>query len=265
MASGPNISANLDEADRLIELAVAEGAALVVLPENFAIMGKDETDKVLNKETIGAGIIQDFLAARAIQHQLWIIGGTIPIAATDTQRVRSACLVYNPQGEMVARYDKMHLFDVQLPDKQEAYNESETIEAGDKIVSVETPLGRIGLAVCYDIRFPEMFRLMMDEDVHIFAIPSAFTATTGKDHWEVLVRTRAIENLCYVVAADQGGYHINGRETHGDSMIVDPWGNILDRRLRGNGVVVADIDIAHLQKARQRFPVLEHRKLICEH
>ncbi|HEC19391.1 MAG TPA: carbon-nitrogen hydrolase family protein [Gammaproteobacteria bacterium] len=263
MASGPNVNANLIEAGRLMAMAAEAGAHLVVLPENFALMGMSEMDKVKVREADGQGPMQDFLAEQAQKHGLWIVGGTIPLEAGDANKVRSACLLYDDQGQRVARYDKVHLFDVQLPDSDENYIESETIENGEQVIVVDTPFGRLGLAVCYDLRFPGIFRRMLDKDVEIIALPSAFTAITGKAHWEVLVRARAIENLCYVIAAAQGGYHVNGRETYGDSMIVDPWGTVLDRLPNGSGFVIAETDTAYQQSVRRNFPVLEHRKIKC--
>lgn len=264
MASGPNVRANLTEAARLINRAVDAGAELVVLPENFAIMGMREEDKVKVRETYGQGPIQDFLAEQAYQHNAWIVGGTVPLTAEDSEHVRAACLLFDHKGEVKARYDKVHLFDVHLSESKETYDESTTTEPGETAVVLDTPFGRLGLAVCYDLRFPELFRRMSDEGAEIFAIPSAFTAITGKAHWEVLVRARAIENLCYVIAAAQGGYHVNGRETHGDSMIVDPWGRVLDRLPRGSGFVVSNVDIDKVRNTRRNFPVLEHRKIPCK-
>ena len=264
MASGPNVNANLIEAGRLIARAVSAGAQLVVLPENFAIMGLTEKDKVKIREEQGAGPIQEFLAEQARKHNIWLVGGTIPLVADDPGKVRAACLLYDNKGKQCCRYDKTHLFDVRLVDNNEEYVESKTIEAGDEVVVFDTPFARMGFAVCYDLRFPELFRNMLDLGVELIALPSAFTAFTGKAHWETLVRARAIENLCYIIAADQGGYHINGRESHGDSMIVDPWGNVLDRLSSGSGFVIADYDPNKLASTRRNFPVLEHRKFSCK-
>lgn len=263
MASGPNLGANLTEAGRLIGQAADAGAGLVVLPENFALMGMKEEDKVAIREKEGEGPMQHFLAEQADRHGVWLVGGTIPLEAGDAAHVRAACLVFDAQGQQQARYDKIHLFDVQLTENGETYNESETIEPGDEVVVVDTPFGRLGLAVCYDLRFPELFRQLANKGVEVIALPSAFTALTGRAHWESLVRARAIENVAYVIAAGQGGYHVNGRETHGDSMIVDPWGQILDRLPRGSGVVVADIDLDKVSQTRRSFPVLEHRRIDC--
>lgn len=264
MASGPNVSANLLEAKRLISMASKSRVKLIVLPENFAIMGMSEIDKVNIREQEGKGQIQDFLKEQALKHDLWIVGGTIPLVANDEKKIRAACILYDNTGTQVIRYDKAHLFDVHLPESDERYIESETIEAGDVCCVQDTPFGKLGIAVCYDLRFPELFRSMLDYDVEVIAIPSAFTEKTGKSHWDVLVRSRAIENLSYVIAADQGGYHVNGRESHGNSMIVDPWGNVLDRLPNGSGVVIATINRKALHKTRQSFPVLSHRKFSCK-
>ena len=263
MASGPNIQANLNEAASLIDNAVAQGAGLVVLPENFALMAMTEPERVDVAEESGKGVMQDFLSAQAQKHGIWLVGGTVPIKSNVDNKARAACLLFNDQGEQVARYDKIHMFDVLLEDGDESYTESETTDAGDEVVVVDTPFGRIGMSVCYDLRFPELFRSLSDQKMDICVMPSAFTAITGKSHWEPLVRARAIENQCYMVAPDQGGFHVNGRETYGDSMIVDPWGNILDRLHSGPGIVMAEIDQEFLTNTRKNFPVLEHRRLNC--
>lgn len=263
MASGPNIGANLLEAERLIEEAVSQQARLVVLPENFALMGKTEQDKVEHREEAGSGTIQTFLSEQASRHGIWLVGGTLPMVASDKNKIRATCLVFNDKGEQVARYDKIHLFDVELVDSDEQYTESETIEPGDEVVVIDTPFGRMGVAVCYDLRFPELFRQQLEAGMEILVLPSAFTAITGRAHWEVLVRARAIENLCFVIAPDQGGYHLNGRETFGHSMIVDPWGTVLNSLARGPGVVCADIELGLLNSARRNFPSIEHRRLQC--
>ncbi len=263
MASGPNVNANLLEAERLIAKAAEAGAKLIVLPENFAHMGQQETDKLLIRETQGTGPIQDFLARQAARHQIWLVGGTIPLQAHDEHRVRASCLLYDDHGHLVARYDKIHLFDVHVIDSEEQYNESSAIEPGDTVTVVETPFGHLGLAICYDLRFPELFRAMLDQGMEILSLPSAFTAVTGKAHWETMLRTRAIENLCYVIAPAQGGYHASGRETHGDSMIIDPWGRIMDRLPRGSGIVLADLENQRLNDIRRQFPSIQHRHLRC--
>jgi predicted amidohydrolase len=262
LASGPQVSANLNEAARLIGNAADSGAELVVLPENFAIMPQKDADRLAAVEEEGHGPIQDFLSEQARMHRIWLVGGTIPFAAINKDKVRAACLLYNDRGERVARYDKIHLFDVSL-DNGEQYQESRTIEAGDKPVVANTPWGGLGLAVCYDLRFPELFRELLDQGAEMFAVPAAFTAHTGKAHWDVLVRARAIENLSFVVASAQGGYHVNGRETHGNSMIVSPWGEVLDRLERGAGFAIADCDRGHLQSVRTSLPSIQHRRMRC--
>jgi nitrilase len=263
MASGPNVKANLAEAEKLIKIAVQQEAEMVVLPENFAIMGTSETDKVKIAEEFGTGLLQNFLRDQAIRHKIWLVGGTIPIRSSEPGKVYAACLLFNPQGELVTRYDKIHLFDVTIEASNESYTESQTIAAGDKVVVVDTPFGRLGLAVCYDLRFPELFRVMVDQGMEICALPSAFTSLTGKVHWESLLRSRAIENLSFIIAADQGGYHVGGRETHGDSMIIDPWGLVLNRLPHGTGVVVANLDTVKLERTRKMFPALQHKRFHC--
>ena len=259
MASGPNVAANLSEAERLIGSAAEQGAKLVALPEYFAIMGLKDTDKVAVREAEGKGPIQKFLSQMAKKHKIWLIGGSIPMESSSPNKVRNSCLVFDDKGKQVARYDKIHLFGLDLGN--EHYREEKTIEAGDRVVVVETPFGKIGLSICYDLRFPELYRAMKDVDVIV--VPSAFTDTTGKAHWETLVRARAIENLAYVLAPAQGGYHLSGRETHGNSMIVDPWGVILDRLPRGSGVVIAGMNPAYQTSLRKSLPALKHRTLTC--
>jgi nitrilase len=263
MASGPNVMANLLEAEKLLGQAADLGASLVVLPENFAFMGVRETDKLDVAEDEGDGPLQNFLRQQAVKHKFCLVGGTIPIKTKAGDKVRSACIMYSNDGEPLGRYDKMHLFDVQIPDSGEHYAESEAIEAGDLPSCYKTPHGNIALAVCYDLRFPEHFRLHLDTGMDIIAVPSSFTAQTGKSHWEILLRARAIENLSYVIAAAQGGFHVGGRETWGHSMIIDPWGNILNSLAKGPGVVTADVSMEQLQHIRKAFPVLEHRRIKC--
>ena len=268
MASGTNVRANLNEVSNQISSAVKAGAQLVVLPESFAIMAMKDADLVVVAEDEGIGTIQDFLSVQAKNNNIWLIAGTVPIKLKSDNvhyenKYYAACLVYNEKGEQVSRYDKIHLFDVHLEATKETYSESETIEAGNKAVVIDTPFGKIGLGICFDLRFPELFRELVLQGAQIIVIPSAFTAITGKAHWEVLLRARAIENLCYVVASAQGGYHVNGRETHGDSMIIDPWGSVLDHLPQGSGYVVADIDIENIINIRKNFPVLENRKISC--
>lgn len=257
MASGPNVAGNLNEARRLIETAVAQGARLVVLPEFFTIMGVGDAERLAVSELPGKGVMQEFLSEMARKHRIWVVGGSIPMVAKSPDKVRNTCLVFDENGEQVARYDKIHLFNLDLGN--EHYHEASTIEAGNQVVVVDSPFGRIGLAVCYDLRFPELFRAM--KDIDIIVLPSAFTATTGKMHWEVLVRARAIENLAYVIASAQGGYHVNGKETHGHSMIVDPWGRILDELPRGSGVVIAEVNPSYQKSLRASLPALTHRTL----
>jgi nitrilase len=257
MASGPNVLANLAEAEQLIELAVGAGAKLVALPEFFAIMATKDAEVVRAREAEGSGPIQTFLARMAKKHKIWLVGGSIPLEAGVANKVRNACLVFDERGKQVARYDKIHLFGLDLGN--ERYQEAKLIEPGDSIVVVESPFGRIGLSICYDLRFPELYRAMPEVD--IILVPSAFTATTGRAHFETLVRARAIENLAYVIAPAQGGYHLSGRETHGDSMIVDPWGVVLDRLPRGSGVVVANVNPAYQASLRTSLPALQHRFL----
>ena len=257
MASGPYVAANLSEAERLIEVAANQGAKLVALPEYFALMGFKETDKVAAREEEGKGPIQQFLKSMAKKHKIWLIGGSVPLVSNFPNKVRNSCLVYDDQGQQVARYDKIHLFGLNLGNEQ--YHEEKTIESGDVIKVVDTPFGQIGLSICYDLRFPELYRAI--KDVNIIVVPSAFTDTTGKAHWETLVRARAIENLSYVMAPAQGGYHLSGRETHGNSMIVDPWGVVLDRLPRGSGVVIAAMNPKYQASLRASLPALKHRNI----
>lgn len=257
MASGPSVPANLEEAGRLIEEAAAQGAKLIVLPEYFCIMGMRDTDKLAVQEQPGEGLIQTFLSETARRLGIWLVGGSVPLASPDPGKIYNSCLVYNDQGEQAARYDKIHLFGLALG--VERFAEKKTIKAGEKVVAFESPFGRIGLSICYDLRFPELYRLMGDVD--IILAPSAFTAITGKAHWEVLVRARAVENLAYVIAPGQGGYHVSGRETNGDSMIVDPWGGVMKRLPRGSGSVVATLDAEYQSSLRSSLPALDHRTL----
>ena len=257
MASSPHVSSNLVEAERLIDIASLQGAKIVVLPEYFCIMGAKEIDKVNVREREGDGQIQRFLSKMAKKHKIWLIGGSVPLVSNFPNKVRNSCLVYNDKGAQVARYDKIHLFGLDLG--TEHYHEENTIESGDKVVVVDTPYGKIGLSICYDLRFPELYRAMGEVDM--IMVPSAFTETTGKAHWETLVRARAIENLCYVIAPAQGGYHLSGRETHGNSMIVDPWGVILDRLPRGSGIVIANINPKYQQSLRNSLPALKHKTI----
>ncbi len=263
MATGPNVSANLLTAEQLIEDAVRNNAGLVVLPENFAFMGKTDTDVLTIRESEGDGPLQNFLSQLSSKHGIWLVGGTIPLEANDASKVRSACLVFNDQGREVARYDKIHLFDVNLVEADEQYTESATYEPGDKTRVINTPFGKLGLAVCYDLRFPELFRNLVDQGAEIIALPASFTAITGRAHWETLVRARAIENLSYIIAAAQGGFHLNGRETYGHSMIVDPWGTIMAQVPRGAESISVKLDTDFLSATRRNFPCIQHRKFYC--
>lgn len=259
MASGSRIDANLSEISRLITMAAEGGASLVVLPENAALMGLHETDKLAHRETDAGGPLQDFFAEQAARLGIWLVAGTIPMMGDDPRLARQSSLLYDDTGHRVARYDKIHLFDVQV-DGDRTYRESATLEPGDRTVVVDTPFGRLGMAICYDLRFPELFRLLVDQGAELLVLPSAFTARTGEAHWRPLIRARAIENLCYLVAPNQGGYHVNGRETHGDSLIVDPWGQVIDSLSRGSGVVFGDLDRKLIADVREQFPALTHRR-----
>ena len=263
MVSAADVGRNLATAAQLLRRARAEGAVLAALPENFAFMGLREADKLAVAEDDGSGPIQAALADLARELQLWIVAGTLPLRLPDdAERTAAACLVFDAEGHRVARYDKIHLFDVAIPGKDERYQESASVRPGTTPVCVDTPAGRLGMAVCYDLRFPELFRRLLGLGAEWFCLPSAFTAPTGRAHWETLLRARAIENLCHVVAPAQSGFHENGRETHGDSMIVDCWGRVLARLPRGSGVVVGEIDLVRQREVRQNFPCVDHRRLI---
>ena len=257
MVSGPRVADNLATAGHWVAEAVAQGAQLVVLPEYFPIIGAADADRVRAREDFGGGPVQDWLAETARRHGIWLVAGSIPLAANAADKMRNSSLVYNPAGECVDRYDKVHLFGFRKGD--EAYDEASFIEAGDQLVAVDTPFGRIALSICYDLRFPELYRALAPVD--LILLPAAFTETTGRAHWEILLRARAIENQCYVLAVGQGGTHENGRQTHGNSMIVDPWGEVLDRKLKGPGVVIADLDHRRIADIRESLPALAHRKL----
>jgi nitrilase len=261
MVSGVDPAANLEAAARLVAEAARQGAGLIVLPEYFCLMGRRDTDKVGLREAYGDGPIQDFLARTARAHGVWLVGGTLPLAAPQPDRVFNSVLVYDPQGRRVARYDKIHLFSFRQGD--EAYEESRTIAPGTEPVAVDCQVGgralRVGLSVCYDLRFPELYRRLGPVD--LILVPAAFTATTGKAHWETLLRARAIENLCYVLASAQGGRHENGRQTYGHSMLIDPWGGVVALQAEGAGVVVGDIDLERIAGCRASLPALAHRVL----
>ena len=261
MVSTANVEQNLRAAGELVEEAARGGARLVVLPEYFCLMGMRDRDKVALRETDGRGPIQDFLADQAARRRIWLVGGTLPLVTPDPDRVFNSVLVYDPTGKRVARYDKIHLFSFRHG--EEAYDEARTIVAGRKPVMVACQFGQtklqVGLSVCYDLRFPELYRRLHSADLMV--VPAAFTATTGQAHWEALLRARAIENLCYVLASAQGGRHDNGRATFGHSMIVDPWGEVLAVRPNGAGVVLGTVEPARIAACRASLPALAHRVL----
>jgi len=267
MTSTASVDENLASARELIGRSVQQGAQLAVLPENFAIMGKRESEKLAVSEADGEGPIQAWLAQTARELKVWIVGGTIPLRSPEPERVAAACCVFNADGDRVARYDKIHLFDVDAraadaSGKAERYRESATIVPGESVVVADTPIGKLGLSVCYDLRFPELFRAMQAQGAQALSIPAAFTVPTGEAHWEVLMRARAIENLCYVLAPAQVGRHANGRETYGNSLIVDPWGVVLARVDGGEpGFACAQIDLDAQHEIRNRFPALAHRRV----
>ncbi len=261
MTSGPNVAANLEMAGVLLNDAARAGARVAVLPENFSFMGLNDADRRAIAERDGEGPVQRFLAQRARDLKLWIVGGTIPIAERPGERVSPACLVFDDSGERIARYDKIHLFDVDLPGRSESYRESANFTPGTKPVLAPTPAGLLGLSVCYDLRFPELYRPLVAAGAQWLSVPAAFTVPTGRAHWEVLLRARAIENLSFVVAAAQWGRHANGRETYGDSLIIDYWGTVLARLPSGHGVITATLDLAAQEETRRNFPALSHRVL----
>ena len=257
MISGPDVAPNLATAGRLIAEAATAGAQLVALPEYFPLIGASDVDRLAARENDGSGPIQDFLAGAARQHGIWLVGGSIPLQADDPAKLRNSCLVYGPDGRRVARYDKIHLFGFRKG--TESYDEAATIERGDQVVAFDTPLGRVGIAICYDLRFPELFRALGTLD--LLVLPAAFTETTGRAHWEMLLRARAVENQCYLLASAQGGLHPTGRMTHGNSMIIDPWGDILARMDKGEAVVIAEFDPQRISDTRASLPALKHRIL----
>jgi deaminated glutathione amidase len=259
MVSTPDWPRNRDAAARLIAQAAAAGAGLVLLPEYFCLLGRQDTDKLALAEAAGDGPIQQFLSGQARQHGLWLIGGTLPVQTDDEQRVFNRSGVWRPDGQLHARYDKMHLF--AYDNGQEGYDEQRTLRAGTAPVAVQVGPLRVGLSICYDLRFPELYRALMQPPCDLLCVPAAFTHTTGQAHWELLLRARAVENQCYVLAAAQGGKHDNGRRTWGHSMVIDPWGVVLDVRPEGEGVVLADIDILRIEQVRHQLPALQHRRL----
>lgn len=262
MCSSTSVAENCENAAKLISEAAKNGAQLIVLPEMFPLIGSKPTDKIDNKEEYGDGTIQNFLSQQAKENNIWIVGGTIPISCNNKNKVKAACIVYDNKGKALVRYDKIHLFDVVISDN-ESYKESDTIEPGDKLVVIDTPVGKLGLAVCYDIRFPALFTHLFNNGAEIIAIPSAFTMKTGEAHWELLVRSRAVENFCYVIGACQGGTHDSGRKTYGHSLIVDPWGSVIDMRSNPTpGIVYANIDLDYLHQVRASIPVDKHQKIL---
>ncbi|MCF8179739.1 MAG: carbon-nitrogen hydrolase family protein [Sulfuritalea sp.] len=261
MISGPDIAPNLVTAGRLIAEAATAGAQLVALPEYFPLIGALDVDRLAAREVNGTGPIQDFLAETAARLGIWLVGGSIPLMADDPTKLRNSCLVFDPEGARVVRYDKIHLFG--FSKGEESYDEAATIERGDQIVTFDSPLGHIGIAICYDLRFPELFREMarISNPVDLLVLPAAFTETTGRAHWELLLRARAVENQCYVLAAAQGGTHPTGRITHGNSMVIDPWGEVVARMDKGEGVVIAELNRQKLVDTRTSLPALKHRIL----
>ena len=257
MVSAPEVPANLDAAGRLIASAAASGAKLAALPENFYIIGRHESDKVKVREADGRGPIQDFLCALSKKHGIWILAGTVPISSGDDARIRSACLLYDDTGRRIARYDKMHLF--RFTAGEERYDETRTLEPGERPVAIDSPFGRLALSVCYDVRYPELYRALGPFDAMF--VPSAFTVPTGAAHWETLLRARAIENQAYVIAPAQGGTHAGGRRTYGHTMIVDPWGEILASQPEGEGVVLAEMDLARIREVQASLPANANRRM----
>lgn len=262
MNSSADLSDNLKHCADLIERAVEVGARLLVLPETFAFMGKSLTAQLDIAEQLGHGKIQDFLAEQAARHRIYLVGGTVPTRIEDEARVYATCLLYDDKGECIATYNKIHLFDVDLPEKGESYRESSVFKSGAEAIVVKTPLGSIGLAVCYDLRFPELFRLLIDKGAEIIALPSAFTKHTGDAHWHLLLRARAVENQAWIIGANQVGVHENRRSTYGHSAIVEPWGHIVAEIKDSSAqIAVAEIDSNQQTKLKQSFPCLEHRNI----
>lgn len=261
MTSSADVQENLRNAYDLLQQAAQRGARLAALPENFALMGMSDRDKFAIAEHDGAGPMQTWLANTARELGLWIVAGTLPIKLPNETRVAAACLVVDARGERVARYDKIHLFDVEVDDATRSYRESATIAPGERVVVVDTPIGKLGLAICYDVRFPELFRELSRQGAEVLTLPSAFTVPTGRAHWDILLRARAIENLCYLLAPAQTGLHANGRETYGHSMIVEPWGEVLASQISEPGMATAEIDLDQQRARRQSFQALQHRRL----
>lgn len=260
MVSGTDVSENMKQAEDLLVQAAAEGAEFALLPEYFPIISDDETAKLTLQEEFGNGPLQEFLATQAEKQNLWLMGGTVPLSTDDPKRVASSCLLFDPSGKCAARYDKMHLFDVCVDrEDAESYNESGTIVPGKEIVVAETPFAKIGMSVCYDLRFPELYRKLVSRGAKVITVPSAFTYSTGRRHWEMFLKARAVENLCFVIASNQGGQNTENRATWGHSMIIDPWGNILNSLEEGAGFACADLDFNRQNELRNSFPALDHR------
>ena len=263
MTSTSDLKSNLSVVERLLQKAYEVGAKLVVLPEMFPFQSPESLEKITLAEELGSGKIQSFLSEQAKKHQLWIVGGTIPIRTQSPDKVYAASLVFNSQGQLVTHYNKIHLFDVTV-DEKEHYLESATVEPGNTLCLVDTPVGKLGLAVCYDIRFPEMFRCLFNQGAELFAIPAAFTAPTAHAHIAVYLPAPAIDNLAYIITACQTGEHEHFRRTYGHSMIVSPWGSILQQLPEGEGIVVSHIDLALLKKIRKDIPIKDHQKLVLK-
>ncbi len=261
MTSGHQVESNLEVAGKLLRDAKDAGAEIACLPENFAFIGMRDQDKRDVAEADGSGPVQSFLQARARELGMWILAGTINLLGPSGGRVANASLLFDHEGRRVARYDKIHLFDVSIPGRNEQYRESDHVAPGRRIVVADTPVGRLGLSVCYDMRFPELYRELTARGAEWLVMPAAFTVPTGRAHWETLLRARAIENLSYVVAPAQSGTHSNGRETFGDTLIVDYWGQVLARLEKGGGVITADLDLLKQAETRARFPALQNRRL----
>ncbi|HBX38555.1 MAG TPA: hypothetical protein DEG76_15265 [Pseudohongiella sp.] len=271
MVSGGDIQENVRDAERLIDQAAGRGAALIVLPENFAVLDGGPLARFAEREGDYDALLQGMLSRKAREHGVYLVGGTVPLITRPAPegvepevlsdgRVRPASLLFDPDGRLMARYDKIHLFDVEVSDRQARYAESDSFEPGDQVVVAETPVARLGLTICYDLRFPELYRELFNEQVELITVPAAFTKVTGQAHWEVLLRARAIENQCYVIGAGQGGVHNETRETFGHSMIIDPWGRVLETLPGGEGVVSAALDLDQLHELRRKMPIRDHRK-----
>ncbi|MEH6651472.1 MAG: carbon-nitrogen hydrolase family protein [Motiliproteus sp.] len=262
MVSGADLQQNLQQAAGWIAKATAAGSQLIVLPENFAVFNAAELlGRGIDELTL-EGPIRRFLAEQAKQHSVWIVAGSIPVVSEDGKRVRSACIVVDEQGVEQARYDKIHLFDVDVSDSQGSYRESDQIEPGDSVVLVDTPVGRLGLTICYDLRFPLLYQKLVEQGAELISVPAAFTYATGEAHWQTLLQARAIETQCYLLAANQGGVHNERRQTYGHSMIIDPWGELLGCHSTGEGLVQAEIQLSRVQQVRKNMPLLAHRRLL---